>query len=58
MKEFRTSVTIEEPKRLLLTDLPFSAGQEVEVLVVAKGLGARVQQLKDLFKATQSIPHI
>lgn len=58
MKEFRTSLTIEDPKHLVLSDLPFSEGQEVEIVVVAKGSDARVQQLKDLFKATQLIPHL
>lgn len=58
MKEFRTSLTIEDPKQLVLSDLPFSEGQEVEVLVVAKGSDARIQQLKDLLRATQSIPQV
>ena len=58
MKEFRTSLTIEDPKQLVLSDLPFSEGQEVEVVVVAKGSDTRVQQLKELLKATQSLPHV
>jgi hypothetical protein len=58
MKEFRTSLTIKDPKQLVLSDLPFSEGQEVEVVVVAKdGTDARAQ-LKDLLKATQSLPHV
>jgi hypothetical protein len=57
MKEFRTSLTIKDPKQLILSDLPFSEGQEVEVVVVAKDeRDARVRQLKDLLKATQSLP--
>jgi hypothetical protein len=59
MKEFRTSLTIKDPKQVVLSDLPFSEGEEVEVVVVAKnGRDARVSQLKDLFKATQSLPHL
>jgi hypothetical protein len=59
MKEFRTSLTIKDPKQLVLSDLPFSEGQEVEVVVVAKdGMDARVRQLKDLLKATQSLPYL
>jgi antitoxin ParD1/3/4 len=58
MKEFRTSLTIEDPKQLVLSDLPFSEGQEVEVVVIAKGPNARVQQLKDLLRATQSLTHV
>ena len=57
MKEFRTSLTINDPKQLVLSDLPFSEGQQVEIVIVAKdGLDARVRQLKDLLKATQSLP--
>jgi hypothetical protein len=59
MKEFRTSLTIKDPKQVVLSDLPFSEGQEVEVVVVAKnGVDARIQQLKDLFKATQALPQL
>jgi len=59
MKEFRTSLTIIDPKQVVLFDLPFSEGQEVEVVVVAKdGMDARVRQLKDLLKATQSLPQV
>jgi hypothetical protein len=59
MKEFRTSLTIKDPKQVVLSDLPFSEGQEVEVVIVPKnGADARVRQLKDLFKATQSLPHL
>ena len=56
MKEFRISLTIKDPKQVVLSDLPFSEGQEVEVVVVAKdGMDARVRQLKDLLKTTQSL---
>lgn len=59
MKEFRTSLTIKDPKQVVLSDLPFSEGQEVEVVVVAKdGFDDRVRQLKDLLKATQSLPQV
>ena len=57
MKEFRTSLTIKDPKQVVLSDLPFSEGQQVEVVIVAKDrLDAGVRQLKDLLKATQSLP--
>ena len=59
MKEFRTSLTIIDPKQVVLSDLPFSEGDEVEVVVVAKdGMDARVRQLKDLLKVTQSLPQV
>jgi len=57
MKEFRTSLTIKDPKQVVLSNLPFREGQQVEVVIVAKdGLDARVRHLKDLLKATQSLP--
>ena len=56
MKEFRTSLTIKDPKRLVLSDLPFSEGQRVEVVIVAKdGDSDRSQELRGLFKATQTL---
>jgi len=59
MKEFRTSLTIKDPKEVVLSDLPFSEGQEVEVIVVAKDeRDARVRELKNLLKATQSLPQV
>ena len=57
MKEFRTSLTIKDPKSVVLSDLPFSEGQEVEVVVVAKDeIDTRARQLRDLLKATQALP--
>ena len=57
MKEFRTSLTIKDPKQLVLSNLPFSEGQEVDVVVIAKdGMDARAQQFKNLLKVTQSLP--
>ena len=59
MKKFRTSLTIKDPKQLVLSDLPFSEGQEVEVVVVAKGgIDPGVRQLKDLLKTSQSLPQV
>lgn len=58
MKQFRTSLTIKDPKLVVLSDLPFNEGQEVEVVVVAKDeMDTRARQLKDLLKATQALPH-
>lgn len=58
MKEFRTSLTIKDPKSVVLSNLPFSEGQEVEVVVVAKDeMDTRARQLKDLLKTTQGLPN-
>jgi hypothetical protein len=34
MKAYRTYLIVEDPKRVVLTDVPFSAGQRDEVLMV------------------------
>jgi hypothetical protein len=60
MKAYRTYLTIKDPKKVILSDLPFRQGQRIEVVVLAKDAvdADRLQQLKDLFKATQSLPQI
>lgn len=60
MKSYRTSLTIKDPKQVILSDLPFREGQQVEVVVVAKdgADSSRIEQLKELFSATQSLPDL
>ena len=57
MKAYRTYLTIKDPKRVILSNVPFRPGQQVEIVVLAvDGDNAdRVRALKDLFKATQSL---
>lgn len=56
MITYKTTLTIEDPSRLVLSDLPFPAGQRVEVIVTADERTARVQQLKELLRITQALP--
>ncbi|MGI8653952.1 MAG: hypothetical protein ACR2LC_01895 [Pyrinomonadaceae bacterium] len=58
MKAYRTYLIVKDPKRVVLSNLPFHAGQKIEIVVLAKDEDrtARVQELTDLFKATQSLP--
>jgi antitoxin ParD1/3/4 len=58
LKAFRTYLTIKDPKQVVISDLPFREGQRVEVVVLARDEAdtARIQELKDLLKATQSLP--
>jgi hypothetical protein len=60
MKAYKTYLTITDPKQVILSDVPFRAGQKVEVLVLAAedDTAARVRELKDLLKATQSLPQV
>lgn len=56
MNTFRTFATVEDPNRLVLADVPFPAGQRVEVIVVGTTRAERLQKLRELFRATQQLP--
>ncbi len=50
-------VTINDPSKLQLTNLPFRRGQRVEVLMIADDdTAVRVDELRELFKTTQALP--
>ena len=58
MRAYKKYVTIKDPKSLTLSDLPFQAGERVEVVVLADD-GERekhVQELRALLKKTQALP--
>ncbi|MEH1854121.1 MAG: hypothetical protein V7L11_21145 [Nostoc sp.] len=57
MNAYKTYITIADPKRLVLSDLPFKAGQRVEVIILTDD-NQRVtlaEELKKLFKEIQAI---
>lgn len=58
MKAYRTYLTIKDPDQVTLSKLPFRSGQRVEVVILAadEEQSARVQELRNLFAATQSLP--
>jgi hypothetical protein len=58
MVAIRRFLTIEDPKHVILSDLPFLPGQTVEVVVIADDAARslRVAELKALLKETQSLP--
>lgn len=60
MLAYKTYITIEDPKRVVLSDLPFRPGQRVEVVLIAEEVEAaravRVAEFKALFQATQALP--
>lgn len=60
MKPYRTITTVSDSNTLLLEDLPFQSGEEVEVVVRPrqKKDPAAVEVLRKLFKETQNLPHI
>lgn len=61
MREYyRARLKIKNSREITLSNLPFRAGQVVEVLVLAddEERQAAVKELEALFKETQALPHI
>ncbi|MGH8683248.1 MAG: hypothetical protein ACREVP_17260 [Burkholderiales bacterium] len=58
MLAYRKKIKIDDPKRTILTDLPFRAGAVVEVLVIEdeEERRARIEEFKQLLKDTQALP--
>lgn len=58
MNSYIKQVTVNDPKQLILSDLPFKPGQQVEIQikVVEKDRVKIAQELKALFKELQSLP--
>jgi hypothetical protein len=59
MTAYKKYVRIKDPNSLVLTDLPFRAGQVVEVVVIAQNGGEPEEQatnLQTLLKETQAHP--
>ncbi|HEO64468.1 MAG TPA: hypothetical protein ENI73_01225 [Spirochaetes bacterium] len=56
MIAYKTYLTVEDPKQIILSDVPFQPGQRVEVvLLAAEKDHHHIQELKSLFKTTQSL---
>jgi len=56
MNAYKTYITIADPKLLVLSDLPFQAGQKVEVIILAEDnqRATLAEELKKLFKHTDN----
>lgn len=57
MNAYKKYITIEDPNHVVLSDLPFKAGQRVEVIILAENSdrAALAQKLRQLFKETQAL---
>ena len=57
MLAYKKYVTIKDPAKVVLTDLPFSPGQKIEVVCFAEdnNQAESVMGLKSLFKKTQRL---
>ncbi|MBI3740728.1 MAG: hypothetical protein HY257_03090 [Chloroflexi bacterium] len=57
MIAYKTYITIENPKQITLTDLPFRQGQRVEIVMIAEEeQAARLKEWQALFQNTQELP--
>ncbi len=56
MQAYRTYKTLTAAHQLTLTDLPFQAGESVEILILVKD--PEPSPLKKLFQTTQALPQI
>lgn len=59
MLAYKQYVTIDDPSKMELTNLPFRRGQRVEVLMIADDdTVVRIDELRKLFKTTQALPQV
>lgn len=60
MNAYRTYVTVTDSNQVVLTNLPFRSGQQIEVLMISsdEAHSDSVQSLKTLLKDTQSLPAV
>ena len=57
MIAYKRYVTIQDPQRIVLSDLPFRTGQRVEIVMIAdEDMNARIEAVQNLFKTTQALP--
>jgi hypothetical protein len=58
MRAYRKYVTIDNPKQVMLSDVPFAPGEYVEVVMLATepSSTAHLETLHTLLKATQALP--
>ncbi len=60
MNTYRRRLVVQDPKQIVLSDVPFQTGQEVEITLrsVEQPTVERKNELRALFKKTQSLPQI
>ena len=58
MRAYKKYVVIEDSHRVVLSDLPFEAGQRVEIVMIADEpqATARLETLHTLLTSTQALP--
>ena len=58
MIAYKRTVTIQDPRELVLNDLPFRPGQQVEVVLLAEETPPSISpsEMQALFRDTQALP--
>jgi hypothetical protein len=58
MTAYETHITLTDPGKITLANLPFRAGQQVKIMIVIEdeNRAERLRQWKALFKELQSLP--
>jgi hypothetical protein len=58
MNDYKTYITIEDPQRVILSNLPFPSGQKIEIKikVVDERRLTLAKEMRDLFKELQALP--
>lgn len=60
MNTYRRRLVVQDPKQIVLSDVPSQTGQEVEIILrsIEQPTVEQKNELRALFKKTQSLPQI
>ena len=60
MNTYRRRLVVQDPKQIVLSDVPFQTGQEVEIILrsIEQPTVEQKNELRALLKKTQSLPQI
>ena len=60
MNTYRRRLIVQDPKQIVLSDVPFQTGQEVEIILrsIEQPTVEQKNELRALLKKTQSLPQI
>lgn len=60
MNTYRKRLVIQDPKQVVLVDVPFQPGQEVEITLRATDQESKnlKEELRTLFQKTQQLPQV
>ena len=58
MTTYKKYLILEDPQKLILSDLPFASGQKIEITISSEVENRKVliEEMKELFKEIQALP--